>query len=119
MTSTWVGAWGLMSRKARARAVSATRWAGTSPATIAQKRQSATGRSLLVTPRAGRRHIWWHGCESSAHAPNCAWNQADKLLPRATDASPGSVYVTGTYACVGELLGVGSVRSGCRHERGA
>src|SRR2546429_7346555 len=51
MPSTWGGACGLMPRNARVRAVSATRGAGISPATILQKRQSTTGAILACYSR--------------------------------------------------------------------
>src|ERR1035441_7314411 len=45
MTSTWVGACGLISRNASTRSVSPTRVAGISPATMAQNKHSVTPRS--------------------------------------------------------------------------
>ena len=50
MTSTWVGACGLMSRKATVVSVSRTTSAGTSPATILQNRQSACGSPATGAP---------------------------------------------------------------------
>src|SRR5687768_14728123 len=52
ITSTWVGACGLMSRKASTRSVSWTTSAGISPATMRQNRQSVTVATL--EPRSAR-----------------------------------------------------------------
>src|SRR3954463_7041207 len=49
-TRTWVGAPGLMSRKAKVRSVESTSVEGMSPATMRQNRQSLTGRTLPSAP---------------------------------------------------------------------
>src|SRR3954451_10866059 len=55
MTRTWVGACGLMSRKASTRSDSWTTSAGISPATMRQNRQSLTAADLIRTPGLPRR----------------------------------------------------------------
>src|SRR3954453_20719460 len=49
-TRTWVGAPGLMSRKAKVRSVESTSVEGISPATMRQNKQSLTGRTLPSAP---------------------------------------------------------------------